>query len=98
MTLAPLLRIKSKVLTEHALGRDALFRRERLRKDYFRRLKDRSELLHMKEQMAIAQRQADAKNELERVEGALAHHTHHLRLAHLSRARTKLRAELGLPD
>jgi len=98
MTLAPLLRIKSKVRTEHGQGRDALFRRERLRKDYFRRLKDRSELLHMKEQTAIAQRQSETKNELERVEGALAHHSHHFRLAHLSRARTKLRAELGLPE
>ena len=98
MTLAPLLRIKSKVPTEHGQGRDALFRKERLRRDYFRRLKDRSELLHLKEQMAIAQRQADAKNELERLEGALAHHTHTLRLAHLSRARTQLRAELGLPE
>ena len=98
MTLAPLLRIRSKVPTEHGRGRDALFRKERLRKEYWRNLKDRSELLHLREQMAIAQQQSDAKNELERVEGALAHHTHHLRLAHLSRARTKLRAELGLPD
>ena len=54
MTLAPLLRIKSRVLTEHAQGRDALFRKERLRKEYFRTLKDRSELLHMREQMVIA--------------------------------------------
>ena len=98
MTLAPLLRIRSKILTEHAQGRDALFRKERLRKEYFRTLQDRSELLHLKEAMANAQRQADTKNELERVEGALAHQTRHLRLAHLSRARSKLRAELGLPD
>ena len=98
MTLAPLLRIKSKVLTEHARGRDALFRKERLRKEYWRTLKDRSELRHLREQMAIAQRQSEQKNELERVEGALAHHSHHFRLAHLSRARTRLRAELGLPD
>ena len=98
MTILPLHRIRSKVPTEHAQGRDALFQKERLRADYFRRLKDRTELHHFREKLALNVQLSDAKNELERVEGAIAHHTRPLRLAHLERARGKLRAQLGLPE
>ena len=52
-------------------GRDALFLAERLRQDYWRRHKERGELLVYKERLAKNQRRAERVNEVRRIEGFL---------------------------
>ena len=93
--IAPLLRIKSKKQTAHGYGRDALFKSERMRREYWRNYKQREELLVLKESLALKQKQADVFNELQRVEGYIGNLTHASRLSYLTTNRDRLRKELG---
>ena len=86
-------------------GRDSLFLAQRLRQDYWRRHKERADLLVYRENIAQNQKRADYVNEVRRVEGFLQNNlTHAARVAHLTDARDVLKARLkelgvaGLPE
>ena len=86
-------------------GRDSLFMAQRLRQDYWRRHKERADLLVYREHIAQNQRRADYTNEVRRVEGYLQNNlTHSARVAYLKGARDDLKKKLsdlgvtGLPE
>ena len=86
-------------------GRDSLFLAQRLRQDYWRRHKERADLLVYKENIAQNQRRADYVNEVRRVEGFLQNDlTYEARRSYLKGARDTLKAKLselgvnGLPE
>ena len=93
--LAPLNRIKSKKLTPHGFGRDALFKAERMRKEYHQNYQHRGELARFRERLVLKQKQAEALNELNRVEAFLNPMIYPVRTAYMAKRRDKLRGELG---
>ena len=77
-------------------GRDALFQAERLGKDFWRRHKDRSELLVYKERIADNQKRAEYVNEVRRIEGFLQHNlTYQARRDYLEPRKKELLMKLG---
>ena len=101
MSLKPVIRrpIKSNVRSEFGFGRDALFHAERLRKDYWKNYKDRSELRVYRNnlQRVRAQRAHD------QIKGLLGHMTVHSRQGYLVAEQTKLQnlaedIRASLPD
>ena len=96
MLIPPLQRIiRPKKRTAHGYGRDALFRSERLRKEYLKNLQARSDSALFREKLVLAQKRSEVSNELDRVESVLGHMTHSARLAYMSKERHRLREELG---
>ena len=94
--IAPLRRIiRAKKATAHAYGRDALFKSERMRREYWKNYKDREDLLTYRNRLMLKQQQADYFNELARVEGYIGHMTHGARLSYMERNKDMLRKELG---
>ena len=86
-------------------GRDSLFLAQRLRQDYWRRHKERADLLVYKENIAQNQRRADYVNEVRRLEGFLQHNlTYESRRSYLEKASGNLKEKLkamgvaALPD
>ena len=78
-------------------GRDALFLAERLRKDFWRRHKERGELLVYKEAIAKNQRRAEHVNEVRRIEGFLQSNlTHQARKEYLAPRQKELLNKLGM--
>ena len=78
-------------------GRDDLFLAERLRKDYWRHHKERSELLVYKQRLVDGQRRSDYVNEVRRIEGFLQSHlTHASRLDYLRPRKLELLNRLGM--
>ena len=76
-------------------GRDSLFLAQRLRQDYWRRHKERADLLIYRDNIAQNQKRADYVNEVRRVEGFLQNNlTQGARVAHLTDARDVLKARL----
>ena len=96
MLIPPLQRIiRPKKRTAHAYGRDALFRAERLRKEYLKNFQARTDSALFREKLVLAQKRSEVSNELNRIDSFLGHMTHSARLAYMSRERDKLRGELG---
>ena len=93
--IAPFNRIKSKKLTAHGFGRDALFKSERMRKEYLRNYQHRGDSALFRVRIVLKQKQAEAMNELNRVEGFINHMILPVRNNYMAQQRDKLRGELG---
>ena len=77
-------------------GRDSLFLAQRLRQDYWRRHKERADLLIYRENIAQNQKRADYVNEVRRVEGFLQNNlTEGARTEYLKGSRDDLKARLS---
>ena len=78
-------------------GRDALFLADRLRKDFWRRHKEREELKVYKDRIAQNQKRAEHINEVRRIEGFLQHNlTEGQRKAEMGRRQEALMRTLGM--
>ena len=93
--MTPFNRIKSKKLTAHGFGRDALFKSERMRKKYLQNYQHRGELALFRERTVLKQKQAEALNELNRFESFINHMILPVRNNYMAQQRDKLRGELG---
>ena len=77
-------------------GRDSLFLAQRLRQDYWRRHKERADLLIYRENIAQNQKRADYVNEVRRIEGFLQNNlTEGARTEYLKGSRDDLKARLS---
>ena len=90
---------------EKLYGRDALFLAERLRRDFWKRHKDREELLIYKDRLVSNQKRAEYTKEVRRLEGFLQHDlVHASRIDYMKGSRDNLKAKLkdlavtGLPE
>ena len=95
MGLRPWHRIKSKVQTRHAYGRDEHFVSERIRKEHLRNYKERQELIALRQKLAVGQMRADISNKLQRVEGYLLPNIRVVRKGLLEERQGALRKELA---
>ena len=78
-------------------GRDSLFLAQRLRQDYWRRHKERADLIVYKERLVDNQKRAEYTNEVRRIEGFLQSNlTHQARKDYLRPRQQQLLSKLGL--
>jgi hypothetical protein len=78
-------------------GRDSLFLAQRLRQDYWKRHKERADLIIYKERLVANQRRAENVNEVRRVEGFLQSNlTYPARKDALAPRKTELLSQLGM--
>ena len=90
--MKPIIRrpIKSNVRTEFGFGRDALFHAERLRQDYWKNYKDRSELRAWRNNLQRVRELSEVANQEHRINGLLKHMTEHSRHGYLVSEQNKL--------
>ena len=105
MSLKPVIRrpIQSNVRSEFGFGRDALFHAERLRKDYWKNYKDRSELRAWRNNLQRVRELSEVTNLEHQVKGLLGHMTEHSRHGYLVAEQSKLQKlaadiRASLPD
>ena len=105
MSLKPVIRrpIQSNVRSEFAFGRDALFHAERLRKDYWKNYKDRSELRAYRNNLQRVRELSEVTNLEHQIKGLLGHMTEHSRDGYLVAEQSKLQKlaadiKASLPD
>ena len=78
-------------------GRDSLFLAQRLRQDYWKRHKERSDLIIYKDRLVANQRRAEYVNEVRRVEGFIQSDlTQGARILTLTPRKTELLNQLGM--